>query len=889
MEEKRRKPKEYLDIAEKEARTKSKGKLKIFLGAAPGVGKTYAMLEEALIKKKAGIDVVAGVVETHGRKETQVFLETLEILPKQTISYRGKEFKEFNLDLALERKPQLILVDEMAHGNIPGSRHLKRWQDIMELLDRGIDVFTTINVQHIESLNNIVNQITGMVVRETVPDKILEEANSIELIDLPSDDLLKRLEEGKIYVPSNVNMAIEHFFRKSNLSALRELALRVTAEQVDVEVLLYRHGESIEKIIPVKERLLVCVGAGPNSPRLIRAAYRMAKSLQASWMAVSIETPEVAANLEKRQKIIHNLQLVEQLGGETLLINGTDIVDEILELAHDRNVTKIILGKEIRSRWRDFFSRRLADELVRHSYDIDLYILRGGLQETPVAANVTQTPKIFKTSMWDYLISIGTIAICTTLSYFFSYYLRITDLIMIYFLGIVFVAYRGFLAPALLACGLSVVSLDLFFLAPQHSLFVNNYQDIVLLIMMLIVSLALSRLGISTRLQVDSTRKREQRIAVIHQLSKALAKTRGVEKILEISVLKISEVFCSDATIFLPDKEGQMLSFTEPNQPKSKLNAKEQSVIQWVYELGQMAGFGTQTLPDNEAMYIPLLGSRGTVGVLRVLPKDPNRLLLPEQLHFLVDFSNQIAMAIEVDRLEEDARTTQIQKETDRVRVVVMKYIADIIHEPLMELMELANNILQIGHTSNSEAVEKLGAAIYHNSAEITHLINNISRLARLEERSEMTVVKNLHSIENVVQVVLKSLSRRLKNRPLIISIPETFPRVPFHKVYMEHVFFNIIENAIKYTPPTSPIEISGIVKNKMIEISVIDKGPGLKIDEVNRIFEKFYRGQSIANIRGMGLGLTICQHIIHMHGGEIWAENNPTGGAIFRFTLPLP
>lgn len=885
MDDKRRKPKEYLDIAEKEARAKSRGKLKIFLGAAPGVGKTYAMLEEAIIKHNEGIDIVAGVVETHGRKETQVFLEKLEILPKQTIVYRGIDFAEFNLDLALERKPELILVDELAHGNIPGSRHTKRWQDIMELLDRGIDVYTTMNVQHMESLNNIVTQITGLIVRETVPDKILEEANSIELIDLPSDDLIRRLEEGKIYVPSEINIAIEHYFRKSNLSALRELALRVTAEQVDVEVLLYRHGDAIEKIIPVKERLLVCVGAGPHSPRLIRAAFRMAKSLQASWLAVSIETPKIAQDEEKKQKILQHFQLAEQLGGETLLITGTDIVEEILNLAHERNVTKIILGKETRSRWRDFFTRRLADELVRHSIDIDLYILRGGLQEPPPVEKDLSHIKRSKTTPWDYFLSIATVFVCTAMSYFLSFYFKATDLIFIYFIGIIFVAYRGLWWPAFLACILNILLIDFLFLAPKNVLYTSNLQDNLLLLIVLIVSLALSRLGISTRQQVESTRKREQHITAIHLLSKSLAKTRGVEKIISISKQQISEVFCSDAEIFLPDKGGQLFPKSQTDKPL--ISTKEQSVIQWVYELGQMAGLGTQTLPENEALYIPLLGTRGTVGVLKVKPKSNLRLLLPEQLNFLLDFSNQIAMAIEVDRLQEDAKNSDLQIETEKVRTIVMKYMADIIHAPLKELMELANNILALGHTTHSVEVEKLGSAIYNNSAEIIHLINNISRLARLES-SEITLTKNLHSIENVLQIVLKSLARRLKNRPLIISIPETIPRVPFNKVYMEHVFFNILENAIRYTPPTAAIEISAVLKKDRIEISVLDKGPGLASDEINKIFEKFYRGQSIPNIIGMGIGLNYCQRIIHMHGGEIWAENNPTGGAIFRFTLPL-
>lgn len=879
----RRNPRELLKYVQREERSQSKGKLKIFLGAAPGVGKTYAMLEEALVRRNEKIDVVVGVVETHGRKETEAFLEKLEILPRGKIIYRDKEFEEFDLDAALIRRPGLILVDEMAHANVPGSRHNKRWQDIMELLDRGINVYTTMNVQHIESLNNIITQITGVVVRETVPDTLLEEASAIELIDLPPDDLLKRLEEGKIYVPSDVGMATEHFFRKGNLSALRELALRMTAEQVDVELLSHRQGESIERILPARERILVCVGPGPNSPRLIRAAYRISKSLHAKWVAVTVETPRLQAVEEDRQKVIKHLRLAEQLGGETRLIGGEDIVTEIMGLAHDLNVTKIILGKKNRSRWKDLFSRSLADELVRQSIDIDLFILRGDAEKESVFKISWVSPK---TPKINYLISILTVSFCTVVNFFLSPYLESSTLIMIFFLGIIFVARLGFFWPAFFASFLSVLSFGFFFTPPRFSLTVMDTQYIITLAVMLAVSQVIAHLTLLTKQQAEFTRLRDRRIATINQLNKQLARTRGVEKILEISVQHLCEAFNCEAQVFLPNKENKLV-LAAGNNMGNQITDKEQSVIQWVYELGQLAGLGTQTLPENRAIYVPLLGTNSIIGVLRIFPKNGEELFSPEQLDSLEGFAHQMGVALEVDKLQEEAKRTELQMETDRVRNVVMKYISDTMHAPLTEIMGSVNELSDMARELNLSLIESSSNKIYNNSAEINHLINNLSQIARLEN-SQITLTKKPHSLYRVITIALKSLNRRLQQRPVIINVSEDFPKVPFNKVFLEHVFFNIIENAIKYTPPNAAIEISASLEPERVLISIEDQGPGLAIEDIKQIFIKFYRGQSKTNIKGMGLGLTICQHIIKMHGGDIWAENRPMGGAIFRFTLPL-
>ncbi len=881
--QKRPTPEELLEYVQKEELSQSRGKLKIFLGAAPGVGKTYAMLEEALGKFKEGLDVVAGIVETHGRKETENLLKEFEVIPRRLINYHEKELAEFDIDAALTRQPGLLLVDEMAHSNIPGSRHNKRWQDIIELLDRGIDVYTTVNVQHIESLNNIISQITGFTVRETVPDTVLARAHAIELIDLPPEDLLKRLEEGKVYFPSEVNVAIENYFRKGNLTALRELALRTVTDQVSAEVLLHKHGELIEKVWPTTERLLVCVGPDPNSARLVRAAFRMARSLHAEWTAISVETASGQLSEDERRSINQHLRLAEQLGGESLIIHGVDIVKEVVNFVRDRNITKIILGKKVRTWWQDIFRRSLADELIRQNTDVDLYILRS------TSDSIKQRPRIFQggssTPKIAYLISIIAVILCTIVDFSLYKYLELSTLVMIYFLGVIFVAARGYYGPAILTSILSVLFFGFFFMPPRFTFEIINTQYLVTLLTMLLVSQIITQLTIITKQQSKFSRLREQRISTMYRLSKQLASHRGVKNLLAVAVKHVSEVFDSNVLALLPDKNQRLVPV--PRHGTNTLSSKDQSVAQWVYELGQIAGLGTETLPENEAIYIPMLGKKGTVGVLRVQPKNSSQLPILEQLHLLEGFANQIAMALEVDRLQDEAKKSEFEMETERVRNALLKYISDNMHAPLIKIMNSAKRLIDIESKLDGAAIQNLGNNIYFDSEELNHLINNLLQITHLETAG-IAFTKKLHSLHKVAMAALKTLDRKLGRRTIKMGISDNLPKVYFNRVFIEQVFFNIIENAIKYTPDETNIEIVAVFEKERVVINIKDEGPGVALDEINKIFEKFYRGQAITHIKGMGLGLAICQRIIHLHGGEIWAENRPNKGAVFCFTLPL-
>lgn len=878
----RRHPEELLALVQEQERQEKRGKLKIFLGAAPGVGKTYTMLEAACEKREEGLDVIAGLVETHGREETEELLQGLEVFPRQVVEYRGHTLLEFDLDGVLQRHPTLVLVDEMAHTNVPGSRHPKRWQDIKELLDRGINVYTTINVQHIESLNNVVAQITGIAVRETVPDSMLELAYSIELVDLPPDDLLKRLEEGKVYLYNQAELASKNFFRKGNLIALRELALRITAEQVNTQVLLHRRGESIKQIWPTVEKLLVCVGPESTSAKLIRTTFRMAKSLHAEWIALFIDAPRLHLSTQQRAKAIRNLRLAEQLGGESVTINGRDVIKEIIAFARSRNVTKIIIGKQMKPRWKDWLYRSLVDELLKYSGDIDLYIIHSEHRK-----NKWQfLPTINRAPWTTFLFSGITVAICTGINYLLFRHLAPSNLIMIYLLGIVIVAARGYLLPAMLASLLSVLAFDFFFVPPRFSFSVNDSEYLITFGVMLLVAQVISQLTVMNQRQVEATRLREQRTTTLHVLSRQLASSRGLDRLLQVGVKYLSEVFASEVLALLPDQNGQLVIRTGYHAELT-LNPKEQSVAQWVYDLGQIAGLGTETLPYAQALYIPLMGSAGPIGTLRILPKDPSQLFNPEQLHLLESLAHQIALSLEVDMLQEQAKRSEVQIAADRLRRALLQSVSHDLRAPLIAIMGSASSLIEMGNNLERTAIKKLAYQIYDESGQLNRLINNLLQITYLEAET-VTLQKEFHNLRDVINTSLNTLGKSLGKREIHLDIPADLPKVPVDRVLIQEVIDNLLDNAIKFTPPNTAIDISAArIKDKIV-ISIGDYGPGLTSDEVKKIFDKFYQGQILATARGLGLGLAICRNIIIAHGGEIWAENRSEGGAIFRFTLPI-
>lgn len=638
-----------------------KGKLKIFFGAAAGVGKTYAMLESAQRLNRDGVDVVTGCVVTHGRPETAALLQGLKQIPPKIVNYRGTNLSELDVDAAISRKPKVILVDELAHTNAPGSRHEKRWQDVEELLAAGIDVLTTVNVQHLESANDIVAKITGIQVKETIPDSIFEKANEVVVVDLPVDDLLQRLKEGKVYLPEQSRFALNNFFRKGNLIALRELALRCTAERVDAQMQKYRSDESITAVWPASERLLVCIGPSPLSARLVRAARRMAAGLHANWIALHVETASsVSMRSSAKRRIIRSLRLAEQLGAETTTITGTHVAQELITFAKRRNVSKIIIGKPDRPRWREIIFGSVVDDLIRLSGAIDVYVITGDASK-PIESidERIEKPIDYK----NYLYALAIVAFTTGLNRLLFPFFSLPNLVMVYLLSIVIIALRFGRGASILAAFANAAACDFFFIPPYFSLTVNNNQYLLTILVMLLVGLILSTLTFNTRLQAALYRARERHTDALYRMTREQALSLTKENVLNTSVEHISDVFECLTTVLLPNAEGSLKIIDE--LPKFfELDANEFGVAQWVFINGQRAGIGTSTLPGAKALYLPLLGSQGTLGTVGILPAKPERLLIPEEMHFLETFVNHMALAMERAILSEKlAQKGQLDKQ----------------------------------------------------------------------------------------------------------------------------------------------------------------------------------------------------------------------------------
>jgi two-component system, OmpR family, sensor histidine kinase KdpD len=867
-------------VKEEEARTR-RGKLKVFFGAAAGVGKTYAMLEAAREQHADGVDVVVGYVETHRRAETEALLNGLEILPRRALEYRGTVLHEFDLDAALARRPALILVDELAHTNAPGSRHAKRWQDVVELLDAGIDVYTTVNVQHVESLNDVVAKITGVVMRETVPDSVFEQADEVELIDLPPDDLLQRFREGKVYVPGQAQEALEHFFRKGNLIALRELSLRRTAERVDAQMRVYRREHAIDKVWPTAERVLVCIGPGPWSTRLVRAAKRMADRLGAEWIAAYVETAsQLRLPAEARDSVVQTLRLAEQLGGQTITLSGETMSEAILAYARDRNVSKIVVGKPTRTRWQRILLGSIVDTLVQGSGDIDVYVISGGREDGSAPATV-ERPAL-ATDWRAYGLAVAVVAAATAVAWLLLPFSELSNLVMVYLLGIIAVAMRTGRGPSLLASILSVAAFDVFFVPPYLTFAVTDVRHLLTFLVMLVVGFVISGLTVRTRSQAEAALHREQRTAALYAMSRELASTPGVDALLTIAVRHVAEVFQSQVVVLTAGRDSSLVSWTGG---QFDVDANDLGVGRWVFEHRQPAGLGTATLPGASALYVPLLASTGPVGALGLRPPDRHAMDAPERLHQLETFAAQIALALERARLAEEAQTAQVRIETERLRNSLLSSVSHDLRTPLAAITGSVSAILDDGARLEERTRRELLESVRDEAERLNRLVQNLLEMTRLESGA-LQLRREWHPLEEVIGAALSRLAERLAGRRVTTRVPADLPLVAIDDVLIEQVLMNLLDNALKYTPAGVPIEIIATAGDRNVTVEVADHGSGLPPGKEEKVFEKFYRVDAVAG-RGAGLGLAIARGIVQAHGGRIWAQNLPGGGVAFLFTLP--
>jgi two-component system sensor histidine kinase KdpD len=869
-------------VVDEDARSR-RGRLKLFFGAAPGVGKTYTMLEAARAAKIDGVDVVAGVVETHGREETRALLEGLEVLPRRQVDYRGVTLTEFDLDGALARRPTLILMDELAHTNALGSRHAKRWQDVEELLAAGIGVYTTLNVQHIESLNDIVAQITGVVVRETVPDAVFERADEVELVDISAEVLLERLREGKVYVPEQAARALEQFFREGNLIALRELALRRTAERVEDQMRGYRAAHGIDRTWPAGERLLVCIGPNPASARLIRAGRRMAAALHGDWIVLHVASSRQRLSASDRDILGVNLRLADQLGARTVTLTADDVPDEILAYARAQNVTRILAGKPTHGRWRDRLVGSLLDRLIRGSHEMDVYVITGERDEARPAASARERPPAAGA---PYLRSAGIVGLAGVLGFGLRSWVNVTDIAMLFLLAVMVSAAWDGARPAVVASVLAIALFDFVFVPPYYTFAVADATYVFTFVVMLVVALSISRLAARIRGQAEAAREREQHTAALYALSRRLAGARSARELGEAVAGQVRETFHAPATVLLPDEAGGFAALAGGSAPAAPGQAA-QGVARWVLEHGKPAGIGTETLPGADALYVPITASDRALGVLRVEVRDQRRARDPIERQLLEAVADQAGIAFERAALAARSEQEQMATQAERLRSSLLSSLSHDLRTPLAGIEGAASALKDGAERLSPDAREVLAQTILEEARRMMRLVSNLLEMVRVESGA-LQVQREWQSVEEVIGVALLRLEERLRPHPVRTDIPADLPLVPMDGLLVEQALVNLLENSAKYSPAGAPIDVTATLDAAQLVIGIADRGPGVPPGEEERIFEKFYRSSDHQRVGGAGLGLTIVRAIAQAHGGRAWAEARPGGGAVFRLAMPL-
>ncbi len=870
-------------VQEEEAKA-ARGKLKIFFGASAGVGKTYAMLGAARQQKDLGTDVVIGVVETHGRKETEALLAGLERLPRLAISYRDKVLREFDLDAALARRPTLILMDELAHSNVAGSRHPKRWQDVHELLAAGIDVYSTVNVQHLETLNDVVSGIAGIRVWETVPDRVFDEADEVVLVDLPPDELLQRLQEGKVYLPQQAERAIRNFFRKGNLIALRELALRRTADRVDDEMLAYRRETSVNTVWQTRDALLVCIGPGTGSDRLVRTAARLAGRLEAPWHAVHVDTHTAGPEPElQRQRIVRALALAGSLGAETATLSADDAVATVVDYAREHNLSRVLVGRDHPRRWRPWY-RSMAERVGHAAPDLDVVQVarnddaRGTV---PVSA-VPPTP-----GNWlAYLKAAAICAAATALAAPLADVIDLTNIAMLFLLAVFLVAMRLGRGPAVASSFLAVAAFDFFFVPPRFSFAVSDAQYLMTFTVMLIVGLITGQLTARYKQHAEVATQREARARGLYEMARDLSAALLPVQIAEACDRFLVIEFGAQAALLLTDgKDHLQAAISTGKAGTGRTPVVDEGVARWAFDHGEAAGLSTDTLPGSPLLYLPLKAPMRTRGVLAVAPRDPLRVQGPEARRQLETFASLVAIAVERMHYVDVAQTTLLQMESESLRNSLLSAISHDLRTPLSVLVGLAESI-RLTQPQLTEAQSTIAEKLKEEALRMNTKVNKLLDMARLQA-GKVELNRQWQPLEEVVGGALMAMDVPLAAHSVHTALPEDLPLFEIDAVLIERVLCNLLENAAKYTPAGTRISIGAALRESEVAVWVDDNGPGLPKGHEETIFQKFDRGTRASTTAGVGLGLAICRAIVEAHGGRIHAENLATGGARFIFSLP--
>jgi len=869
------------------------GRLKIFVGAAPGVGKTYEMLQEARAQKRDGYDIVIGVVETHGRKETEALLEGLEVIPRRKIQYRGQWLEEMDLDAIILRWPQIVIVDELAHTNAPECRHPKRYLDVEELLNHGINVYSTVNIQHIESLNDVVAQITHVRVRETIPDSIFDRADDVELVDLTPDDLIQRLKEGKVYVPRQADRALEHFFSPTNLTALRELALRRTAERVDDQLLSQMQARAIQGPWAAGDRVLVCVSEDPRAAGLVRYTKRFSDRLHAPWTALYVETRRgLQLGERQRDRIADTLRLAVTLDGDAFTIPGgsTRIADDVLSYARNNNMTHIVIGKSTRSRWFELLHGSVVHDLVRRSGNITVHVIAGEeLAAQPIPQKTVRTaepaPSLDPRSYLAALLAVGAaLAIGEAIAPRLGH----ENVDLVFMIAIVVVAVKWGLWPSLVASVTASLGYNFFFLPPIYTFTITDPTNVMAFAFFTIMAVLVSNVAGRVHTQAVAATSRARTTESLYAFSRKLAAVGVLDDVLWAAAYQTALMLKVRVVLLLP--ENGTIAVKAGYPPEDKLEDADLAAAKWAWQNNRSAGRGSDTLPGAKWLFIPMRTGRGAIGVVGIDSDKPGPMLTPDERRLLDALMDQAALAIERVHLVQDMDRVKRTVETERLRSALLTSISHDLKTPLAAVLGAASTMRGLCGNLTEAQKEDLLATIIDESERLNRFIANLLDMTRLESGA-ITPNVGLHDLGEIVGSTLQRATRILDQHTVQVDVASDLPMVEVDPVLFEQVLFNLVDNAAKYAPSDSVVCIRAWRDSETVRVQVLDEGEGIPLAELEHIFDKFYRVHKQDSVRaGTGLGLAISRGFVEAMRGTITAGNRADRtGAVFTIVLPVP
>jgi two-component system, OmpR family, sensor histidine kinase KdpD len=885
-EAQRASPDALLALAKKEGR----GHLKIFLGAAPGVGKTFAMLASARSEKAGGRDVIIGLVETHGRRETEQLLDGFEVIPRKPIVYRNQVMHEFDLDSALERRPGLLLVDEYAHTNVPGSRHPKRWQDIDELLASSVDVWTTLNIQHLESLNDVVQKITKVRVRETVPDTVFDKADEIVLVDFPPAELLKRLAEGKVYVQDTAAKAVENFFKPQNLTALRELALRRAAERIDADLIERMQAQAIEGPWAAGERILACIGPDPISPTVVRTAKRLADLMDAPWIAVTVERPGTNLHAAARQRLDEAMKLAESLGAETKTLTGADLPAELLRYAKFENVTQIVIGRSRDSFLSELLHRSLPHELVRRTQDIAIHLVTRE-SEPPAKMWRFRWPDNLARVPLHSLYATLAVAAALAVGEILTWLTPIPNLSMVFLLAVLVTAVSFGIWPAIFASGLSFLAYNFFFIPPLYTFTVAEPYELLALVIFLVVAVVSSALAGRIREQARIAANRMRAMRRLYEFTRRLSGLATLDGVAEGAASEIYASLGRPVVVLLAQEDNVALTAAWP--PEDTLDAAAMTAARWAYNHVEPAGADTGTLPIIPWYFVPLRVGTKTLGVVGIAKEKDAPPIDSEARALLDTLVEQTAAALERASLAREMVSAKTATETERVRNTLLASVSHDFRTPLSSILGSATSLIDYGDKLDAAAKKDLLGQIKKEAEDLDEMVRNLLAITRIDAGA-LELRRDWVDLREVAERVVSGARRHGARQRIDINLPADLPLVRADATLAEQAVGNVVANAITHTPPDTRVLLDATVAPQSIALRVTDDGPGIPPDGLPHIFEKFVKGTEAHpsgsdGSQGTGLGLAIAKGILEAHGGTITAESPAADGRGARFIMTFP